>query len=111
MTPACFYNAQERQFQVIAVDVLASITKMTGLRFAPVNGADDMWVDLLAMLADGRAAMVPELLRSPERDPYCIWPQVPYATDFYVLLSRSDTPDVDISQALHASIGLIAGSG
>ncbi len=109
--PVCFYNEQEQEFQGIAIEVLQQVTELTGLTFAPINKREELWVDLLGKLERGEAVLVSELLYSRERADRYIWSNVPYCEDSFALLSRTDTPSIDLNQALHERVGLIAGSG
>ncbi|MDL2229486.1 transporter substrate-binding domain-containing protein [Treponema sp. OttesenSCG-928-L16] len=105
--PACFYNVQEEEWQGIAVDVLKEIESLTSLRFQAANEEPQEWYILLSMLEKGEAAMISELIRSDEREGHFLWPDTPYQTDYYALLSRTDHEDININQVLHSRIGLI----
>ncbi len=105
--PSCFYNQQEHQLQGIAVDVLSEISQLTGLTFQPVNQPTQQWPELLAMLENGQAAMITELIPSKERKGRFLWSDEPYTTDYYALLSRLEHEDISVHQVLYAKVGLI----
>ncbi|MDR1578886.1 MAG: transporter substrate-binding domain-containing protein [Synergistaceae bacterium] len=108
--PSSFYNAKERQWQGIGIDVLDKICDLTGLRYAVASGMDSVWVDNLARLERGDAAMVTELLRSDEREGRFLWTDAPYAYDYFALLSLIDTPDISVNQVVYSRIGVVTGS-
>jgi ABC-type amino acid transport substrate-binding protein len=60
--PSSFYNAREKAWQGISIDVLDKICELTGLRYEVTSGTDSVWVDNLASLERGDAVMVTELL-------------------------------------------------
>ena len=109
--PASFYNEPENQWQGIAHDVLKEIEKLTGLAFARAHEGRLEWASLLDMLERGDAAMVTELIPSAERRGRFLWPDSPYQTDFYALLSRADHPNIMPNEILYAKVGMIARSG
>ncbi len=108
--PASFYNEREERWQGIAHDILAEITRITGLRFEIVNAPDAPWLSLRKMVEDGRAAMATELMPTKSRQGRFLWPRSPYMTSNCALLSRAATPNMTIHQALGARVGLIRGN-
>jgi signal transduction histidine kinase/CheY-like chemotaxis protein/ABC-type amino acid transport substrate-binding protein len=105
--PLSFYNTREREWQGIAFDVLTRIKALTGLSFVMANREAVEWPDLLDMLERGEAAMITELIRSEEREGRFVWPDVPFQTDYYALLSRSEYKHININEVLYSRIGLI----
>ncbi|MDR0720326.1 MAG: transporter substrate-binding domain-containing protein, partial [Treponema sp.] len=85
--PSSFYNAKEKEWQGISMDVLDKICELTGLRYEVASGTDSVWVDNLAALERGDAAMVTELRRSDEREGRFLWTDAPYTDDYFALLS------------------------
>jgi signal transduction histidine kinase/CheY-like chemotaxis protein len=69
-----------------------------------------VWIDNLAALEYGEAAMVTELLRSAEREGRFLWADAPYADDYFALLSLIDTPDISVNQVVYSRIGVVKGS-
>jgi signal transduction histidine kinase/CheY-like chemotaxis protein len=108
--PSSFYNAKEKQWQGISIEVLDKICELTGLRYEVTSGTDSAWVDNLAALERGDAAMVTELLRSNEREDRFLWTDEPYADDYFALLSLIDTPDISVNQVVYSRIGVVKGS-
>jgi signal transduction histidine kinase/ActR/RegA family two-component response regulator len=108
--PSSFYNAKEKRWQGISIDVLDRICDLTGLRYEVVSSEDSVWTDNLAALERGDAAMLTELLRSEEREGRFLWADAPYADDYFALLSLIDTPDISANQMLYSRIGVVGGS-
>ncbi|MDR3354146.1 MAG: transporter substrate-binding domain-containing protein, partial [Synergistaceae bacterium] len=104
--PAAFYNEREKAWQGCALDVLAEVEKLSGLRFAQVHKDTLLWSDMLRMLENGEIALVSELIRTDDREGIFLWPDTPYMTDQYALISRADTPDLTIGEALFRRVGL-----
>ncbi|MDR1885742.1 MAG: response regulator, partial [Synergistaceae bacterium] len=105
--PTSFFNDQEGEWQGVALDVLSEIGALTGLKFETVNGERTEWYDLMARLENGEAAMITELIRSAERDGRFLWPDTPYQTDYYALLSRTEFENVDVNEVLYSKVGLM----
>ncbi|MDR1985481.1 MAG: transporter substrate-binding domain-containing protein, partial [Treponema sp.] len=108
--PNCFYNTQERQWQGIAVDILNEIKKLTGISFRTINWITDDRPVLLDMVVQGEASMIADLVHSSNREHQFIWTNVPYLSDYYALLSRSDYKDITINNIPYAKVGLITDS-
>ena len=108
--PVTFWNEQERQWQGIALDVLAEIEKLTDLHFVARNKKNDDWSDLLKMLESGEVSMVTELVQTEERQGHFLWPEQPYVVDNYALLSKNEYPDISINEVLFSRVGVITDS-
>jgi signal transduction histidine kinase/ActR/RegA family two-component response regulator len=108
--PSSFYNAKEKQWQGIGIDVLDKICGLTGLRYEIVSGTDSVWVDNLVALESGGASMITELLQSDEKEGRFLWADAPYAEDYFALLSRIDAPDISVNQVVYSRIGAVKGS-
>jgi len=108
--PLCFYNTQEKQWQGIAIEVLDKIELLTGLTFSMVNSNNLSleWPDMVYMLEAGEVSMLTELIQTEERKGRFIWPQTAIITDNYALLSKSDYPNVSLSEIHVIKIGLSA---
>ena len=109
--PICFYNESEKKYQGISIDVLDEIRHLTGLSFEPSNAVGTPWHKLLDDLANGRTAFVSELLYSNKRAKQFIWPDEPYSTDNYALLSLVEKEDITVGQIYDYRIGLIYETG
>jgi signal transduction histidine kinase/CheY-like chemotaxis protein len=104
--PAAFYNEREKAWQGCSLDVLEKISNLTGLRFTQVHQDALLWTDMLQMLEDGEIALISELIMTEERESRFIWPNSPYMTDTYALISGSDMPDLTVNEVLHVNVGL-----
>ena len=105
--PVSFYNTREKQWQGASYDIITEIEKITGLDFEIANKSTDVWSELLHMLNSEEALMVTELLYSPEREKHYIWAQEPYCKSYYSLISKSEYPDVSVSEIAHLNVGLV----
>ena len=108
--PVIFYNQAEARYEGIAIDVLAEIHRLTGLRFEPASPKDTVWMDLLEAVRAGEIPMAAQLLYSKARSGHFLWSAVPYAHSFYAILSKADYPNLAIYQVRRATVGVIAGS-
>jgi PAS domain S-box-containing protein len=104
--PVSFYNTQEKQWQGIAFDVLDEIQTLTGLSFEVVNNNRAEWPELLKMLEDGEASIVSELIRSEERKGRFLWADTAILTDYSVLISKSEFPNINVNEILYIRVGL-----
>jgi len=108
--PISFYNETDGTFQGIAPDVLSEISELTGLTFEVVNDAGAQKPEILDMLRRKEASLVSQLIFTNERSGRFLWPDKPYATAHYALISQSDYPALMSYQVVRAKIGTIAGS-
>jgi signal transduction histidine kinase/DNA-binding response OmpR family regulator/ABC-type amino acid transport substrate-binding protein len=105
--PVCFYNAQEKEWQGMARDVLKEIGILSGLCFERANAESLDWHTLLDMLEEGRAAMSAELIHSGDREDRFLWTAGSFQRDNYALLSKSTFPDIKINEIFYAKVGLV----
>ncbi|MDR1754899.1 MAG: transporter substrate-binding domain-containing protein [Eubacterium sp.] len=107
--PVSFYNAYEKEWQGISFDVLEQVKLLTGLNFKLINDENDAWSSLYEKLINGEAAMVTELIRSEERERTnnFIWPDNKIMTDHYVLVSKSEYPNIGINEISNVNVGII----
>ncbi|MCL2000357.1 MAG: transporter substrate-binding domain-containing protein, partial [Planctomycetes bacterium] len=108
--PVSFYNRAEKEFQGIAVDVLAEIGKLTGIEFARANTESAPWAVVFEMLRTGEASLVSQLIKTDARQGNFLWPDTPYTTTQYVFISKLDYPDLAINQALRVKTGVVRGT-
>ena len=108
--PTSFFNAHENEWQGIVFDVLESITSLTGLTFKIANESNADFSDLLKMLENGDVSMISELVRSPEREGFFLWPDTYILTDNYSLISKADYRDINVNEILFARVGLQKGT-
>jgi signal transduction histidine kinase/DNA-binding response OmpR family regulator len=109
--PMCFYNESEKQWQGIAIDVLAQIEILTGLKFEPINSPGDSWPHLMELLLSDQAQLTSELLKTEDRISRFLWADEPYSADFYAMMSVIEYPDISINQLPAQKVGLVAESG
>jgi signal transduction histidine kinase/CheY-like chemotaxis protein/ABC-type amino acid transport substrate-binding protein len=108
--PTSFYNTHEKEWQGVAIDILHSIERFTGLSFSIENKQHTEWTELLRILEDGRVAMITELVWLPERAERFLWADAPYQQDFYALLSAVEYENINVNEVLYSRVGLITGS-
>ena len=108
--PISFYNERSGTYEGIVPDMLVQITLLTGLQFEVVNNTTDSWSTVLAMLQNGEAAIISELLHTPAREGLFLWPDHPSSITNYALLSKSDTPSLEVYQMLGQRIGVEIGT-
>ena len=109
--PLDFYNNKTGMFEGITIDVLAEITKLTGVRFEPAVSKETSWSDIYEMLKAGEIDMVAQLIYSEPRSEFFIWSAVPYASTYYALLSGTEAPFLAIHQVSRSKVGTIKSSG
>ena len=102
--PNSFWNSYEKEFQGIAVDVLAQISEITSLTFENVNVNQDIFSQNLQDLEAGKAALVTDLSISDARQGRFLWAEEPYSTDYYAMVSLDDAPDATIFQVMDARV-------
>ena len=108
--PISFYNTQDNEWQGIVVDLINEIEYLTGMYFGFANANNADWGTLKNMLENHTIAMVTELIRTPNREGYFLWADIPSLTDNYALLSLSEYPNLNVSQIPHSRVGLITDS-
>ena len=108
--PSCFYNSKEREFQGTAIDVMSKVAELTELRFRTGNQPNTPWSELLEGLEKGEYSVITELLQTGNRKDRFLWPEMPYYTNNYALISRAEYPEIDINQILFHRVGLVEDS-
>ncbi len=108
--PISFYNIRENRWQGIAHDILAEITRVSGLEFEIVTPRDATWMTVMETLERNGADMITELMPTQNRRGRFLWTQSPYTRDTYAFLSREDAPNISMHRVLGAKVGLIRGS-
>ena len=108
--PVSFYNKTEKEFQGIAVDVLSEIASLTGIEFEIANDENTTWSEILNMLRTGEVSFVSQLLMSDERKGLFLWPDLPYASAYYALISKIDFPKLAVFQVVRTKVGVISKS-
>ena len=109
--PNAFWNVQEDEYQGIAVEVLATVAKLTGLEFENVNAKGSVWSENLKDLEAGKAALVTDLTRTRSREGCFLWASHPYSTDYFAMVSLKDTPDTNMRRISSARIAILEDAG
>jgi PAS domain S-box-containing protein len=104
--PVCFFDTNTNQWHGIYFDTLEEITKLTGLAFKRVNDENTKFPDLIAMLENGSALIIPELFRIKEYEGRFLWSEIPLLEDNYAFLSKSDFENIEVSQIPYLKIGV-----
>ena len=107
--PISFYNVHDSEFQGISFDVLQEIEMLTGIRFELINNQYDDWTVIFSMLENGEAAMVSELIHTPDREGFFLWPETVIVTDNHALLSKMEHPNININEIMFTKVGLVRG--
>ncbi|MDR1471773.1 MAG: transporter substrate-binding domain-containing protein, partial [Synergistaceae bacterium] len=108
--PAAFYNEKEKSWQGCALDILSEIGNLSGLRFIPVHQNILSQTEMERMLKTGGISLVCEFTETGGSEDLIICSDLPYMTDRYTLISRSDTRDFTINDVLDAKVGLVRDS-
>ncbi|MCL2751726.1 MAG: transporter substrate-binding domain-containing protein, partial [Firmicutes bacterium] len=111
--PVSFYNGNNSEYEGVAVDVLARIGKLTGIRFECKTPADAVWEDILNDARKGNIQLLAHLLKTEPREKSgdFVWSE-PYETDsYYALISKNTFPDLATYQVPRYKVGVMRGSG
>jgi len=108
--PVNFYNDKDEEFQGIAIDVLAEISRLTGIRFTPASDKDAIWADIMSATESGEVHMIAELLQTEARQDRFIWSAIPYARSNYAIMSKADFPNLATYQVARHTVGVMTGS-
>jgi PAS domain S-box-containing protein len=108
--PASFYNKQEREFQGIAIDILAQISRLTDIQFETVNEKYAPWANILETLENGGASLITTLSITEKRKGRFLWHETPYLLSPHVFISKTDYPDLELYQIGQATVATIKGT-
>jgi PAS domain S-box-containing protein len=106
--PMAFYNTHERQWEGITFDVLAEVSKFTGLTFQVVNKENEEINTLVGRLDDGRAHLISDIPYSESLADKALWSHNNFMSNQYALLSKTDFPNISLNEIATARVGLIA---
>ena len=104
--PVSFFNANTNQWQGIFFDALNDISTITGITFKRVNEAGTQYPELVALLENGKALILSELLRIKEYEGRFLWSDISLFDDNYVFITRSDFHDIEIDDISDLRVGL-----
>jgi len=107
--PISFYNDREKQFQGIAPDFLADISRLTGIEFTAATGKSTSWAEIMEKLKIGEISMVSELVYTEERSGNFLFSD-PYFSTRYVLLSKVSYPKLEVYQIVRTKVGTTRGT-
>ena len=107
--PVSFYNQEDGDFQGIALDVLKSISDLTGLTFVPMNQPGRTPDELLSDVVHGRVDLAAGISSDAPFD-HVLWSDKPFATTQCALLSLADRPGVAKSLVHYLRTGLVKNS-
>jgi signal transduction histidine kinase len=109
--PVSFYNAREKQWQGIALEVLKETESLTGLRFRRVNNERAGWTTILGMLENGEVSLTTELVQSAAREGKFLWSDAVLMMDNPALISKPDYPNIQLNEIPYVRVGLIKDYG
>ncbi|MDR1754445.1 MAG: response regulator [Eubacterium sp.] len=107
--PIGFYNTYENEWQGIAFDLLNEASGLTGLKFENMSDINSDWDILKQRLEDGDISLLAGLVS--EEDPkgrFCYATDSPIMTDTYVIITKSEFPDIKIDEILNLKVSLLA---
>ncbi|MCL2185148.1 MAG: transporter substrate-binding domain-containing protein [Treponema sp.] len=107
--PISFYNPRQNEWQGICFDTLKQIETLTGLRFSVINSSNTEFSKLFQMLEDGKAYMISELINTTDRTGRFLWPQNSFLSEWSVLLSKNDFPNINVNRVYSVKVGLTEG--
>jgi diguanylate cyclase (GGDEF)-like protein len=105
--PVSFFNEKEGQFQGIVPDLLAEISGLTGIQFEAAAAKDATWGEIYEKVKSGEIQMVSQLLYSEARKENFIWSTVPYASSYYIVMSKLDFPNIPNYQIPRNTVGVL----
>ena len=109
--PVNFYNAKEHEFAGIAVDILAEISKLTGIKFESASLSGEILADILEETKAGKIPMIATLLDSETVKSDFILSAVPYSRSYFAIMSKTETPNMATYQVVHYPVGVLKKSG
>jgi len=107
--PISFFSVRTGEWQGICFDVLEEMKALTGLQFTVINNNKDGFLHLVRMLESGEAYVVSELIDTPDRRGRFIWPYNSFFSEWSVLISKINHPNININRVYSKKIGLTRG--
>jgi signal transduction histidine kinase/CheY-like chemotaxis protein len=104
--PVSFYNKQKKQWQGIAFDVLNTIENMTGIKFTVVNDLNAPRDVLIDKIKNAEASL---FVSAELQDAIPFLSAKPYQSDYFILISQADYPDVNAHRLSLERIGVVMG--
>jgi PAS domain S-box-containing protein len=103
--PFSFYNTNNGKWEGIVFDVLDEMENLTGLKFELVNDKTMDLPELMNLLENGTAYIIPNLIQTDERMERFIWPNTMYLSDKFALLSKRSYPNVELNDIPFIRVG------
>ena len=104
--PLSYYNTFEGTWEGAVIDVIREVERLSGLRFVPVNGPRAELAELMALLENGTAWTIPNLVQTEARKNRFLWLETLYIRDRFALLSKHSHPNLDLNDIPLSRIGL-----
>ena len=104
--PLSFYNERENEWQGIYFDLLGEISALTGLVFEVAHNEKTAWPEIYEIMTNGKAAFIPELTKTKEREENFIWSKTVFSNDYYALISKSEHHNITLFEILHENVGV-----
>jgi signal transduction histidine kinase/ActR/RegA family two-component response regulator len=105
--PITFYNAKEKEWQGIAVDLLEEIKSITGLDFYFVNTPEEGTGGIYHLITLDKALMALDVIRASPQENNFIFAENPYLVDYYAFISSTESPSFTLSDIAYRKVGLI----
>ena len=109
--PTVFYNARNNTWEGISFDILAEVEALTGLRFEIPHEPGVSAGELVNQLEAGELDMVAQVLRTPYLEERILFPEFHFMNERMVLISRIETPNVQVARMHSKRIGLLEDVG
>ncbi|MDR3090294.1 MAG: transporter substrate-binding domain-containing protein [Desulfobulbaceae bacterium] len=110
--PIEFYDETDKRWDGLAFDILAKISKITGLTFKPVKFDAGNWSLSLKTIQSGDSdtPMLLNMAYNDSRRRDFLLADQPYLTEHYALISLNNLPNLEPDQVLFHRIGLLRDS-
>nr|AGS52656.1 putative hybrid sensor and regulator [uncultured bacterium contig00045] len=108
--PIAYYDANSKEFRGIAADILEEITLLSRIEFRIPHDETVVWTDLVELLDSGEIKLLSQLIRTPPREGYYLWPENHYFTSRYAFISNVQYPYLKINEVSYVNVGVVAGS-
>ena len=108
--PASFLDTHSNQWQGITFDVLDEVSILTGLKFEVYNDETTEFYELYNMLISGEVPFISELIRTPAREPFFLWPDYPFVDDSFILISKVTQRNIGMNDVYSVSVGVSRGT-
>ena len=109
--PISFFNRDEGKLQGVALDVLAEISRLTGIKFETTSTFDLPRTKTLEILSkEASFAVVAKSIYTTGQDENFVFSDKPFASGYYALISKHEYPNMAPHQVASARVGAKKGS-